>query len=97
MNGINGYTVWYRLEVAVHNYSYLIIKINNYNELPTFLMYVILVYTTDIRLVYVCRRMSHFCRTRTSTGFDPVLRHADVCALNVAPRPRCALDVAGLT
>ena len=45
MNGINGYTVWYRLslEVAVHNYSYLIIQINNYNELPTFLMYVILV------------------------------------------------------
>ena len=44
MNGINGYTVWYRLEVAVHNYSYLIIQNNNYNELPTFLMYVILVY-----------------------------------------------------
>ena len=45
MNGINGYAVWYRLslEVAVHNYSYLIIQINNYNELPTFLMYVILV------------------------------------------------------
>ena len=42
MNGINGYTVWYRLEVAVHHYSYLIIKNNNYNELPTFLMYVIL-------------------------------------------------------
>ena len=44
MNGINGYTIWYRLEVAVHNYSYLIIKNNNYNELTTFLMYVILVY-----------------------------------------------------
>ena len=28
----------YRLDVAVHNYSYLIIKINNYNELPTFLL-----------------------------------------------------------
>ena len=44
MNGINGYTVWYRLEIAVHNYSYLIIQINQYNELPTFLVYVILVY-----------------------------------------------------
>ena len=41
MNGIDGYTVWYRLEVAVHHYSYLIIQNNNYNELPTFLMYVI--------------------------------------------------------
>ena len=35
---MNGCTVWYRLDVAVHNYSYLIIKINNYNELPTFLL-----------------------------------------------------------
>ena len=52
MNGINGYTVWYRLslKVAVHNYSYLIIQINNYNELPTFLMYVILVYMCNVYL-----------------------------------------------
>ena len=35
---MNGCTVWYRLYVAVHNYSYLIIQINNYNELPTFLL-----------------------------------------------------------
>ena len=35
---MNGCTVWYRLDVAVHNYSYLIIQINNYNELPTFLL-----------------------------------------------------------
>ena len=59
-----------RLEVAVHNYSYLIIKNNNYNELPTFLMYVILVYMYICRII-VCRRMSHFCRTFKSTGCDP--------------------------
>ena len=50
MNGINGYTVWYRLEVAVHNYSYFMIQINNYNEFPTFLMYVILVYMYNVYL-----------------------------------------------
>ena len=50
MNGINGYTVWYRLEVAVHNYSYLIIQINNYNKFSTFLLYVILVYKYNVYL-----------------------------------------------
>ena len=50
MNGINGYTVWYRLEVAVYNYSYLIIQINNYNTFSTFLMYVILVYKYNVYL-----------------------------------------------
>ena len=50
MNGINGYTVWYRLEVAVHNYSYLIIQINNYNKCSTFLLYVILVYKSNVYL-----------------------------------------------
>ena len=49
MNGINGYTVWYRLEVAVHNYSYLIIQINNYKKNSTFL-YVILVYKSNVYL-----------------------------------------------
>ena len=73
---MNGCTVWYRLDVAVHNYSYLIIKINNSNELPTFLL-------NTGRYMYIChsvarrafrvvrRRMSHFCRTRKSTGFHP--------------------------
>ena len=50
MNGINGYTVWYRLEVAVHNYSYLIIQIYNYNKFSTFLLYVILVYKYNVYL-----------------------------------------------
>ena len=72
---MNTYTVWYRLEVAVHNNSYLIIQNNNYNELPTFLMYVILVYNLCIFVtasrVVVRGRMSHFCRTHKSTGFDP--------------------------
>ena len=49
-----------------------IIKNNNYNELPTFLMYAILVYMYICRSV-IRRRMSHFCRTRKSTGFDPSL------------------------
>ena len=66
-------SVWYRLDVAVHNYSYLIIKINNYNELPTFLLNTgIHVYLSQRRASRISRRrMSHFCRTRKSTGFDP--------------------------
>ena len=61
INGINGYAVWYRLEVAVHNYSYLIIQINNYNELPTCLMC-----NTGIHgIMYICRSV---VLRRTSTG-----------------------------
>ena len=66
MNGINGYTVWYRLDVAVHNYSYLMIQINNYNEFPTFLMYVILVYMYN---VYLSQR-------RASSYLDGFLSYA---------------------
>ena len=50
---MNGCTVWYRLDVAVHNYSYLIIKINNYNELPTFLL-------NTGRYMYICHSVAHF-------------------------------------
>ena len=53
---MNGCTVWYRLDVAVHNYSYLIIKINNYNELPT-----------GIHVYLSQRRASRIARRRTST------------------------------
>ena len=60
MNGINGYTVWYRLEVAVHNYSYLIIKNSNYNELPTFLIYVILLVIDVCRLPFGIRYISRY-------------------------------------
>ena len=56
---MNGYTVWYRLDVAVHNYS-LIIKINNYNELPTFLL------NTGIHM-YICQRRASRVVRRTST------------------------------
>ena len=66
---MNGCTVWYRLDVAVHNYSYLI-KINNYNELPTFLLNTgIHVYLSQRRASRISRRrMSHFCRTRKSSN-----------------------------
>ena len=60
---MNTYTVWYRLEVAVHNNSYLIIQNNNYNELPTFLMYVILVY-----IMYICHSVARR-RTWTDVAF----------------------------
>ena len=58
---MNGCTVWYRLDVAVHNYSYLIIKINNYNELPTFL------FNTGIHVYLSQRRASRIAHRRTST------------------------------
>ena len=58
---MNGCTVWYRLDVAVHNYSYLIIKINNYNELPTFLL------NTGIHVYLSQRRASRISRRHTST------------------------------
>ena len=77
MNGINGYTVWYRLEVAVHNYSYLIIQNNNYNELPTFLMYVILVY---MYIVYLSQR-------RASSYLDGCRIFALLVNLLVLTRP----------
>ena len=57
---MNGWTVWYRLDVAVHNYSYLI-TINNYNELPTFLL------NTGIHVYLSQRRASRIARRRTST------------------------------
>ena len=52
---------WYRLDVAVHNYSYLIIQINNYNELPTFLL------NTGIHVYLSQCRASHTSCRRTST------------------------------
>ena len=58
---MNGCTVWYRLDVAVHNYSYLIIQINNYNELPTFLL------NTGIHVYLSQWRASRISRRRTST------------------------------
>ena len=58
---MNGCTIWYRLDVAVHNYSYLIIKINNYNELPTFLL------NTGTHVYLSQRRASRIARRRTST------------------------------
>ena len=58
---MNGYAVWYKLHVAVHNYSYLIIKNNNYNELPTFLL------NTGIHVYLSQRRASRTSRRRTST------------------------------
>ena len=58
---MNGCTVWYRLDVAVHNYSCLIIKINNYNELPTFLL------NTGIHVYLSQRRVSCIAHRRTST------------------------------
>ena len=65
-------TVWYR--VAVHNYSYLIIQINNYTELPTFLMYVILVY------VYICHRVTRRCTSTDVTQYS----HLDAnCFLSI--------------
>ena len=63
---MNGCTVWYRLDVAVHNYSYLIIKMNNYNELPTFLLNTgIHVYLSQRHSV--AHRASRTSRRRTST------------------------------
>ena len=61
---MNGCTVWYRLDVAVHNYSYLIIKINNYNELPTFLL------NTGIHVYLSQRRASRISRRRMSSYVD---------------------------
>ena len=61
---MNGCTVWYRLDVAVHNYSYLIIKINNYNELPTFLL------NTGIHVYLSQRRASRIVRRRASSYVD---------------------------
>ena len=60
---MNGCTVWYRLglNVAVHNYSYFIIKINNYNELPTFL------FNTGIHVYLSQCRASRIAHRRTST------------------------------
>ena len=55
---MNGCTVWYRLDVAVHNYSYLIIKINNYNELPTFLH--VYMYTWYTCIFVTAARVAHF-------------------------------------
>ena len=61
---MNGCTVWYRLDVAVHNYSYLIIQINNYNELPTFLL------NTGIHVYLSQRRASRIARcTSTDVAF----------------------------
>ena len=82
MNGINGYAVWYRLEVAVHNYSYLIIQINNYNKLPTFLMYVILVYMYN---VYLSQR-------RTSSYLDGCRIFVVRVNLLVLTRPTLAIN-----
>ena len=71
---------WYRLEVVVHNYSYLIIKINNYNELPTFLMNVILVY------MYIC----HSVARRVSSYVDGCRIFVVCVNLLVSTRPNLA-------